>query len=408
MRTLDVDQLATVVGAIPGTPRVVASGNFATPVTALAALDAEWEAYRLFALNAQGGVPSRAGVTLETCFVGPGMRHAPTLRYVPSRLSMAPLLFGRALPPDVVLVHTSTPREGTVSLGTEVNVLPAALDAVKSRGGLVVAQVNPRMPYTFGDGVVPCDDVDYAVEVDEPLASPPALAQDDTAREIGARVAALVPDGATLQLGIGAVPDATLQGLTGRQGLRLWSEMFSDGVLALDETGALDPDTPLTASFLFGSPALYAWVDRNPRVRVLRTERTNAPALIAQQPAMTSVNTALQVDLFGQANASRIAGRIYSGFGGQTDFTTGALHSAGGQALMTLRSWHPKADRSTIVPLVDEPVTSFQHSAVVTEQGTAHIFGQDERAQARALVEEAAHPDVRDELEEEAHALGLF
>jgi acyl-CoA hydrolase len=406
--TVDVDQLATVVGALPGEPRVVASGNFATPVTALAALDEGTAAYRLFVLNAQHGVPAREGVTPETCFVGPGMRGADGLRYVPSRLSMAPLLFGSALPPDVLVLHTSTPSEGTVSMGTEVNVLPAALDAVKARGGLVVAQMNPRMPYTFGDGVLPLDVVDYAVEVDEPLASPAPPPLDETSREIGARVASLVPDGATLQLGIGAVPDATLAGLTERRGLRVWTEMFSDGVLALDGAGALDPDAVLTASFLFGSETLYRWVHRNPRVRVLRTEKTNAPALIAQQPALTSVNTALQVDLFGQANASRIKGRIYSGFGGQTDFTIGALHSPGGQALMTLRSWHPRADCSTIVPLVDEPVTSFQHSAVVTDQGVARIFGRDERSQARALIDEAAHPSVRDELDEEGRALGIL
>ena len=115
----------------------------------------------------------------------------------------------------------------------------------------------------------------------------------------------------------------------------------------------------------------------------------------------------MQIDLFAQANASRIAGRIYSGFGGQTDFIVGALHAPDGQALMALRSWHPKADRSTIVPLVDEPVTSFQPSAVITEQGTAEIWGHDERSQAAALIENAAHPNARDDLWEEAHALGL-
>ena len=130
-----------------------------------------------------------------------------------------------------------------------------------------------------------------------------------------------------------------------------------------------DRGTPVRTSFVFGSQELYDWVDDNPRARMLRTETTNSPAAIAQQPAMTSINTALQVDLFDQANASRIGARIYSGFGGQTDFTVGASHSPGGRAFMALRSWHPRADVSTIVPLVDEPVTSFQHGAVVTEQG---------------------------------------
>jgi acyl-CoA hydrolase len=138
-----------------------------------------------------------------------------------------------------------------------------------------------------------------------------------------------------------------------------------------------------------------------------RTEVTNAPSVIARQPRMTSINTALQVDLFDQANASRIGARIHSGFGGQTDFTVGASHAPGGQAVMALRSWHPKADVSTIVPLVDEPVTSFQHTAVVTEQGIAEIWGRSQDEQARNLITKAAHPDVREELFEEAANLGL-
>jgi acyl-CoA hydrolase len=169
----------------------------------------------------------------------------------------------------------------------------------------------------------------------------------------------------------------------------------------------MDPDTPLTASFLFGSEELYRWVDANPRVLLLRSETTNEPANICSRPLMTSVNTALQVDLFAQANASRINARIHSGFGGQTDFIVGALHSPGGQALMALRSWHPKANCSTIVPLVDEPVTSFQPSAVITDQGTAQIYGLDEKTQAANLITHAAHPRIREELWEEASELGL-
>jgi acyl-CoA hydrolase len=183
--------------------------------------------------------------------------------------------------------------------------------------------------------------------------------------------------------------------------------MFSDSVLELERVGALDRGKPITTSFLFGSPELYAWVDGNPRVQMARTETTNDPSRIAANTAMTSVNTALQVDLFGQANASRIGAKIYSGFGGQTDFIVGALHSPGGQALIALRSWHPRANRSTIVPLVDEPVTSFQMTAVVTEQGVAEVFGHDQKTQARHLIDHAAHPDVREELWEEAHALSL-
>ena len=399
--------LATALARLPADPRVVVTGNHATPWHTLEIVDASLDSYRLWALNGQVGLPDRDGVTLETSFVGPGQRRSPRLSYVPSRLSMVPTLFERHLPPDMVVLHTTRPRDGRVSMGVEVNVLPAALEAVRRRGGLVVAQVNDRMPFTYGDALVDLDLIDVLVEADAELPTAPVSAVDDASAQIGELVAARVSDGSTLQAGIGAVPDATLRGLRNRTGLRVWTEMFSDSVLELERVGALDRQVPITASFLFGSPELLAWADGNQRIAMARTEVTNSPALISRNPAMVSVNTALQVDLFAQANASRINARIHSGFGGQTDFIVGAMHSAGGQAFIALRSWHPKADCSTIVPLVDEPVTSFQMSAVVTEQGAAELAGQDQREQARQLIENAAHPRVRDELREEAAALGL-
>jgi acyl-CoA hydrolase len=407
VRTATIDELTQRLRTLPENPRVVVSGNMAVPWEAVRALDAAQPTYVLHALNAPAGLPTREGVTVETCFVGPGMRRHPRLCYVPSRLSLVPLLFGRALPPDAVLLHCAPPRHGQVSMGLEVNVLPAALEACRARGGLVVAVVNPQMPYTFGDAEVPLEHIDLMVEVDSPMASLAAVPPDPESLVIGERVSAMVKDGATMQLGIGAVPDATLAGLTSRRGLRMWTEMFSDGVLALDEAGALDPEHPLVTSFSFGSTDLYAWLDGNPRVRMMRTEKTNDPGLIASQRQMTSVNTALEVDLFGQANASRIKARIHSGFGGQTDFIVGALHSPGGQSFIALRSWHPKADVSTVVPLVDEPVTSFQQSAIVTEHGIAELWGYDQQAQCRHIIRDAAHPRVRDELWEEAGHLGL-
>jgi acyl-CoA hydrolase len=400
--------LAERLRGLPDNPRVVVSGNHATPWHTLGLLDAALPTYRLWALNGQRGLPDREGVTLETSFVGPAMRRSPRLSYVPSRLSLVPTLLGSVTPPDAVVVHTTRPRDGKVSLGTEVNVLPAAIEAARRRGGLVIAQVNDHLPWTYGDAELDLAVIDEFVEADEPLAhaAPPVV--DEQSARIGAQVADLVPDGATLQAGIGAVPDATMHGLVRRRGLRIWTEMFSDSVLALDLAGALDPTAPLTTSFVFGSEELLDWVDGNERVRMTRTEVTNDPGRIAANPAMVSVNTALQVDLFGQANASRIQARIHSGFGGQTDFIVGALHSPGGQAIIALRSWHPKADVSTIVPLVDEPVTSFQMSTVVTEQGLAQVFGVDQHEQARQLIENAAHPSVREELREEAVELGLY
>lgn len=399
--------LDEVLRSLPANPRIVTSGNHAFPAALIAEIDQRLDQYHLCVLNAPVGIPDRDGVVLETPFVGPGMRRSPRLSYVPCRLSLVPHLFRTAMPPDLVVLHSTPPRDGRVSLGVEVNVLPAAIEAARARGAKVIAQANPSMPWTFGDGEIEVSMLDLVVDVDVPFGPHQASRPDDAANRIGELVAARVPDGATLQAGIGAVPDAALYGLRSRRGLRVWTEMFSDSVMALEHAGALAGDTPIRASFLFGSPELLAWVDRNPRVRMLRTETTNDPAVIARNPAMVSINTALEVDLFCQANASRIDSRIHSGFGGQTDFIVGAMHSYGGQALIALRSWHPRAEVSAIVPLIQNPLTSFQMSAIITEQGVAEVYGVSERVQARNIIEHAAHPRVREHLREQAAALGL-
>ena len=408
VRTVTDNELANLLGALPcAEPRVVASGNVATPTRVLAILDATVEAYRLFMLNAHGDLPTRVDVIHETPFVGPAMRHSPGLDYLPTRLSLVPKLFATSRPPDVVVVHTSPPVGGRVSLGIEVNILPAALEQARANGGIVVAQVNRQMPYTFGDGELDLDQIDVALEVDEPLPSIQRHTADERTEMISEHASTLVGDGATLQLGIGQVPDAVLRRVVDRRSLRIWSEVASDGILDLERAGALEATEALTVSFLLGSSELYAWADRNERLRVRRTETVNDPSRIASNPAMTSINAALQVDLFAQANASYVAGRIYSGFGGQPDFVVGALHSAGGHAVIALPGWHDKSDRSTIVPMIDVPAASFQHSAVVTEHGCAHLFGRSQRAQTRALIEEAADQRAHDELWAAAEARGL-
>ena len=407
MQVVSPQQLEQALAALPASePRVVASGNLATPRVLLEILERTVERYRLFMLAAQAPLPRREGVIFETPFVGPGMREAgEQLDYLPMRLSLVPRLFATIRQPDVVLLHTSTPRAGKVSLGIEVNILPAAVERVRARGGLVVAQLNPRMPYTLGDSELDENLIDLAVETDEQLSSPTVRPGHEHAERIAELVAGLIDDGSTLQLGIGQVPDATLRALTGRRELAVFSEMISDGVMDLDRHGALDNARPIVCSFLFGAPELYEWVDQNPRLKMTRTETTNDPSRIAAHPAMISVNTALQVDLSDQAGASHIAGRLYSGFGGQPDFVEGAVHSAGGHAVIALPSWHERSDTSTIVPRLTDPVTSFQHSAVITEQGCAHIFGRSQRAQARLIIEHAAHPDAREELREHAEEL---
>jgi len=371
------------------------------------ALTEAFEMCRVFQLNAHYDFAQHPAFVCETPFVGPGMRHDPLLDYLPMRLSLVPRLFEGMRPPDAVLLHTSTPRQDKVSLGIEVNVLPAAIEQVRSRGGLVLAQTNPHMPYTFGEAEIPLEAIDGVLEVEEPLSSPDLPGSPEAAQVIGERVAAFAIDGSTLQLGIGLIPDVAARMMSERRGLRVWSEMISNGVMDLDRAGALDPGTPVVTSFLIGSPELYEWADGNERLQMVRTETVNDPARIAAHPSMLSVNAAMQVDLFAQANASFVHGHIHSGFGGQPDFVSGAVHSPGGHAVVALHAWHDKTDSSTVVPVLTNPVTSFQHSAVVSEHGCAEIFGRSQHAQAQLLIEQVADPRARVDLTEAADRLGL-
>ena len=407
MKQVDVEQLKKVFASLPENPRVLVSGNFGTPRELLALFDSVVPEYTLHMLNAQRGIPDRPGVIYETAFVGVGMRGSQRLNYVPSRLSLLPVMLRDELAPDVVLIHTSEPRFDTVSLGIEVNILPAAIESAREHGGLVVAQANPNMPYTYGDSQIYENEIDFLFTYEEPLSVHTPVPISDIAANIGSKIAELVSSGSTLQLGIGSVPDAVVERMGDRKDLRIWTEMFSDGVLNLQKIGALDTEIPITASFIFGSQELYGWLNLNRRVRMLRTEKTNDPSLIAKQAKMTSINAALQVDLLDQANASRVRDKIYSGFGGSTDFIVGSLHSRGGKSFMTLPSWHAKSDTSKIVPMISEGVTSFQHSFVVTEQGIAQCFGNSEADQAKNLINHAAHPRAKDQLLAAAKKMGL-
>ena len=408
MRVINQEQLKAILSSYTNNPRIIASGNFAAPKVLLAAADEVIPEFKLHMLNAHDGIPDREGITYETAFVGPAMRRHPRLSYFPARLSMLPVIIREHLRPDIVFLHTSSPRFDTVSLGIEVNVLPMAIETAQAHGGLVIAQANKQMPYTYGDAQIYESEIDYLVEVDEPLLHKEQLPISDTAQVIGSRIASLIGDNSTLQLGIGAVPDAVLSSLKDRSGLRIWTEMFSDGVLELFKAGVLDKEVLMTASFLFGSQELYDWVNLNRLVRMRRTEGTNDPSQIARQARMTSINAALEIDLFDQANASHVRGQIYSGFGGSTDFIVGALHSRGGASFMALPSWHPKANVSTIVPNIGSNITSFQHSYVVTEQGVAACFGKSQNEQATNLIEYAAHPNAKEALRQSARELNLL
>jgi acyl-CoA hydrolase len=293
-----------------------------------------------------------------------------------------------------------------VSLGIEVNIVPAAIESAKRHGRPVIAQINPRMPFTFGDGEIALEDIDLAIEIDEALPSPAARRINDTAIAIGEHVARYVEDGSTLQLGIGDIPDAALGQLNHRRHLGVWSEMISDGVLNLERRGVLDTHKPITCSFMFGSPELYEWANANERLLLRRTDIVNDPAEIESRASLVAVNTAVQIDLYAQANATFVRGTVYSGFGGQPDFVSGALHSPRGHAIIALRSWHDPSDASCVVPLLNTPVTTFQHSVLISEQGAAEIFGRSRPEQSELIIDNVAHPRVRDELREAAATLG--
>ena len=236
MRSVNADQLKKVLQGLPKNPRVLVSGNFGTLKTLLALFDQIVPEYTLHMLNAQPGIPNRPGVTHETAFVGAGMRGSDRLNYIPSRLSLLPVMLRDHLVPDVVLIHTSSLRFDTVSLGIEVNILPAAIEAARERGGIVIAQSNSNMPYTYGDSQIYENEIDFIFEQDEELNCHTPVSIPESAKEIGRRVANLVPSGSTLQLGIGSVPDAVLELMTERKDLRIWTEMFSDGVTSFQHS----------------------------------------------------------------------------------------------------------------------------------------------------------------------------
>lgn len=325
MKVISATELGRIFRSLnPSAPRVLVGGNFATPWPLVAELDSAVSTYRLFGMNMQGA-PRRVGVTLETAFVGPGMRHFPGLVYYPMRLSQVPGWLKSDYKPDVVLVQGRFDSKREIfSLGTEVNILPAAIEACRDNGGIVVAEFNNAMPYTYGDGELWPGLIDYAITTDRPMASPPVHTPTYQEQKIAAYVASLVHDGSTLQTGIGTVPDEVLALLLNRKNLRVWSELISDGVMALLQCGALEARPAIVTSFAFGSQEFYRWLNHNPRVVFYRTEVVNDPTNIAHCKRMVSINSALEVDLHDQANAAYVNGEIYSGFGGQPDFVVGA------------------------------------------------------------------------------------
>ena len=326
--------------------------------------------------------------------------------FTPSFFFEIPRQFSTTMPVDVAMVMVTPPDEnGMCSLGVSVDY---TLEAVK-QAKLVIAQVNPQMPWTGPHSLVSVDELDCIVEYEAPLIelAPPKIGEVEKA--IGEHCASLVPDGATLQLGIGAIPDAVLLFLKGKKDLGIHSEMFSDGVVELAEAGVitnaqktLNPGKFVVA-FLMGTRRLYDFVDHNPDVELRPVDYVNNPFIIAQNDNLISINSCVQVDLMGQVASETIGPRQISGVGGQVDFVRGASASKGGVSIMAMPST-VKGKVSKIVPLLDEgaAVTTSRNDIdyVVTEYGVAALKGRTLRQRARALIE-IAHPDFRDGLKAE-------
>ncbi|KAJ6637676.1 4-hydroxybutyrate coenzyme A transferase [Pseudolycoriella hygida] len=330
---------------------------------------------------------------------------------VPIFLHEIPLLFHKKIYcPDVALISVSPPdQHGYCSLGTSVDCVRAALMHSKC----IVAQINKQMPRTFGDSIIHQSHFDFATCIDVPLPAHGHKQQTDQETRIGQLIAEnLVEDGATLQMGIGNIPDAVLTALHNHKDLGIHSEMFADGVVDLVKNGCVTNAKKtihkgrIVGSFLIGSKKLYDFVDNNPFIEMLDIAYVNNVGIIAKNPKMTAINSALEVDLTGQVNADSIGTRMYSGFGGQVDFIRGAAEGFDGKGkpIIAIPSV-TKRNESKIVPTLKTGagvVTSRAHvHYVVTEHGIAYLFGKSIRQRAHALIQ-IAHPDHREALEKAA------
>ena len=356
--------------------------------------------------------PEYAGVFFDQgFFVGPNVRanvNAGYADYLPAHLSESQAMYRTgALPCDVAMVQVSLPDEnGMVSLGTSVDCSIAALEVAR----LKIAVVNPHVPFAYGD-LVPIHVFDYLVHDETPLITKDFVEPSELDRIIGKNCSELVPDGACLQMGIGALPNALALQLTDHKDLGIHTEMFADGVLRLIEAGVINGackkiDTgKVVASFLLGSQKVYDFIDHNPDVLMKDIAYTNNPWTIAQNPNVVSINSALEVDLTGQVCADSIGTRIFSGTGGQLDFVRGAKMSRGGKAIIALASRTNKG-MSKVVPVLKPGAGVVTPRAdvqwVVTEYGAVNLYGKSLQERAKLLIS-IAHPDDREALERAAY-----
>lgn len=434
----------TAVQIVESGNRVFVQGACATPsplIEALVARGEELHNVELTHLHTYGPTPYtderwRGHFSLRALFVGENIREAVNAgraSYVPVFLSDIPMLFAKdgVLPVDVAFIHVSPPDEhGYCSLGSSVDVTRAAVDNAEH----IVALVNPYMPRTHGDSFLHISQIECAVHWDGPLYEVESRKPNETQLQIGRHVAGLIDDGATLQLGIGAIPDAVLRALYDRRDLGVHSEMFSDGILDLVERGVITgarkniDREKIVASFVVGSRTLLDFIDDNPAVEMHPNDYTNNSQIIRQFDHMVAINSAIQVDLTGQVCAESIGTRLYSGVGGQMDFMRGAAMSRRGRPIIALPATAKapagneagtsssmlapvNGEISRIVPILatGAAVTSSRAHVhyVVTEYGVAALHGRSLAERAHSLIEIAA-PQFRESLERAAYELHLI
>ena len=342
-------------------------------------------------------------------FVGPNVRanvNAGWADYLPAHLSESQAMYrSGSLRCDVAMVQVSEPVDGMVSLGTSVDCSVAALEVARERIGVV----NPRVPFAYGD-LIPLERFTALVRDNRPLFVKPYVEPSEIDCQIGRYCAALVPDGACLQMGIGSLPNAVCTALSGHRHLGLHTEMFADGALELIRRGIIDGSCKaidkgqVVASFLLGSQEVYDFIDRNPAVQMRDIAYTNDPWVIGRNPQVVSINSATEIDLTGQVCADSIGTRIYSGTGGQLDFVRGAKLSRGGKAVIALASRTAKG-QPKIVPVLQPGAGVVTPRAdvqwVVTEWGSVNLYGKSLQERARLLIS-IAHPDDREALERAA------
>jgi acyl-CoA hydrolase len=399
--------------------RVFVQGSAATPASLLAALFArknELKNVELVSITTLGAVDFNKETLgdsffVNSLFVSSNVREVVNQEqgdYVPVFLSEIPLLFDKGLLTlDVALIHVSPPdKHGFCSLGTSVDITRSAVRNAKH----IIAQVNPQMPRTLGDGIIHTDQIDFLVEVNESLPEVDySHKMNDCTMQIGKYCAEMIDDRSTLQMGIGGIPDAVLACLHNHKDLGIHTEMFSDGVLPLVEKGIITnrfkkkhPNRIVTG-FVLGTRKLYDFVDDNPQVSFLDIAYVNDTSVIRSNPRVVAINSALEIDLTGQVCSDSIGTYQYSGVGGQMDFIRGAALSEDGKPIIALSS-RTHSGQSKIVPFLKQGsgvVTTRAHvHYVVTEYGVANLFGKNLKQRAVALMN-ISHPDDREHLDKE-------